>query len=127
MGDYHYPEQLNDFASHHTDDLLLKAQDLIHLTPNTDLLKLKPEQLNAVLDHFMTVNTAFFSPDTEQQAKENQWGGRLFSDNQTGLAQYQTLSAAAEAVTRSGHSNALNYPYSYFLHVIDNLKEAHNG
>lgn len=129
MADYRYPEQLTEFGTVHQADLLIKSEAVLQLKPTTSLLKLKTSELETALALLFEVNAAFFSKDEEKNAKENEWGGRLFidSENITGREFYKQLSSNAEIITRQGHPNVLDYPFSYFLTVLDNINEANSG
>jgi hypothetical protein len=124
MDDYEYPTQLLEFAVANADNLLMKARDVLVFNKPTEFLKLANPEAEKVTDLFFDINRAFFKGENK---KQSEFITPVSTDTITGSEFYEELSSNVEVLTRFGHTNVLDYPFSYFLIVLDNFNEAHSG
>lgn len=119
IGDYAYPSEFETFLQAHAADALSKARELVTLTPDVSFNKLKPDEQQALIGHFVSVNAAFFgSSETSAYYDE--------TDDLTGFAHYENLVEVVNALIRLRHADVLNYPISFMNEVVAQIGQADN-
>lgn len=127
MAEYHYPKQLDEFVEKHIEQLITHAAKIIQFSKPTSLLKLSDDEKQAVLDLFLTVNEAFFQRKSAKKTEKQPLHAHKMpkaNPSLSGQKNYQLLAEEVGIIITFGHSNALDYPYSFYLAI---RKEFTNG
>jgi len=123
-GDHEYPTHNEAFIAENMSNLLSRAWEVIEFDkPGMSLKKLKASEKEAVLTLFMQVNTAFFNGGDADGLQSSM----QFPPTQTGSEIYQAISDNVAALIGNGHAQALDYPFSFYLSVVDILSRQSNG
>lgn len=118
LDDFAYPAELERFMTENKELLLEKAAAYFQFSAKTSLESLAVAEVETLTELFFSINAAFFNP---AQEPVNDFG--IEPPPQTGKTLYKILAHNVNLVMMKGHSNALDYPLSFFNQVLKNLEE----
>lgn len=123
MADFVYPAELELFAKTQQETLLAKVPAVFEFSREADFSKLPNTESQQAIDLFFEVNAAFFKPEKVETGEQHE---AIYIPDYTGTDLYQQLSSSVSTLIRLGYQGVLDYPFSFFLQVIESL-EAQSG
>lgn len=118
LDEFVYPAELEVFIAENKRLLLEKAAAYFQFSSKASFESLAVAEVEKLTELFFSINAAFFNPDQEPV---NDFG--IEPPPQTGKTLYKILAHNVNLVIMKGHSNALDYPLSFFNQVLKNLEE----